>query len=178
MVVFIFNPISGSGPANGKAEAYRAKVALDLGELSDGALEGTIGGYYEKRDAGFNAPGRYTTVEERLTGVFADVALDEDTTLRAKYDEVNKANGDDRRELSVEVEKKLDEQYTASVGVTHSDFASAIGSSTGVGERTDVGARITRRYDEKNKVWVFGQATVSRDKTRESNDRIGVGFET
>lgn len=174
---FIFNPISGNGSVDGKAEAYRAKLALDLGELTEGALEGSIGGYYENRDAGFNAPGRYTTVQERLTGVFADVDLDEDTTLRAKYDEINKADGNDRREISAELEKRFGDEYTASIGVTHSDTATSIGSSTGVGERTDVGARITRTYDEKNKVWIFGQATVSRDKTRERNDRVGVGFE-
>ena len=174
---FIFNPISGDGLANGKSEAYRSKLVLDLGELSDGALEGTIGGYYENRDAGFNAPGRFTTVEERLVGVFADVELNEDTTLRAKYDEVNKADGDDRRELSAELERRFGDEYTASIGVTHSDTTTSIGSSTGSGERTDVGGRITRTYDEKNKVWVFGQATVSRDSTRERNDRVGVGFE-
>lgn len=174
---FIFNPISGDGPANGKAEAYRAKLALDLGELTEGALEGTVGGYYENRDAGFNAPGRFTTVDERLTGVFADVVLDEDTIVRAKYDEVNKADGSDRRELSAELERRFGDQYTASIGVTHSDTTTSIGSSTGVGERTDIGARITRTYDEKNKVWLFGQATVSRDDTRDRNDRVGIGFE-
>ena len=174
---FIFNPISGDGPANGKAQAYRAKIALDLSELTDGGLEGTIGGYYENREAGFNAPGRYTSVEERLTGVFADVEIDEDTTLRAKYDNVDRADGDDRSELSAELERRFGDEYTASVGVTHSDYANAVGSSTGFGERTDVGARLTRTYDEKNKVWVFGQATVSRDKTRERNDRVGIGFE-
>lgn len=175
---FIFNPVTGNGPVNGSAEAYRAKLALDLAEITDGAFQGTVGGYYENRDAGFNAPGRYTTVGERLTGVFADVELDEDTTLLAKYDEVNRDDGSDRRELSAEVERKLDDEYTASVGVTHSDFATRIGSNTGFGERTDVGARLTRHYDEKNKIWVFGQATVSRDDTRERNDRVGVGFET
>lgn len=174
---FIFDPISGDGSGNGRSEAYRAKLALDLGELTDDALQGSIGGYYEDRESGFNAPGRFTTVDERLAGVFADVAINEDTTLRAKYDEVSRADGNDRRELSAEVERKFGDEYKASIGVTHSDFDSAIGTSTGTGERTDVGARITRYYDEHNKVWLFGQATVSKDASRERNDRIGVGFE-
>ena len=174
---FIFNPVSGAGPANGTADAYRAKLSLDLGELSDGQLEGTVGGYYESREAGFNAPGRYTTVDERLSGVFADIKLDEDTTLRAKYDEVNRADGDNRREISAEVERRFNDEYTGSIGITHSDFASRVGTGTGFGERTDVGARLTRTLDEKNKAWIFGQATVSRDKTRERNDRVGIGFE-
>ncbi len=174
---FIFNPISGAGSPDGKANAYRAKLFLDLGEISDGAVEGGVGGYYEDREAGFNSPSNFTTVDERLIGVFADVKLDEDTSLRAKYDEVKRADGNDRREASIEFEKRFGEEYTASVGLTHSNFDNRIGTTSGFGERTDIGARITRTLDEKNKAWVFGQATVSRDETRERNDRVGVGFE-
>ena len=175
---FIFNPVSGVNATGGRSQAYRAKVALDLGELTEGAVEGTIGGYYERRDAGFNAPGRYTPVEERLSGAFAEVQLNEDTSLRAEYDEVNRADGRDRQEFSAELERRFGGEYTASIGVTQSDFATPVGSSTGFGNRTDVGARLTRSFDDKNKVWVFGQATVARDDTRERNDRVGVGFET
>lgn len=173
---FIFNPVSGNG-ANGTSDAYRAKVALDLGELTEGALEGTVGGFYEDRDAGFNAPSRFTTVDERLIGVFADVKIDEDTTLRATYDEAKRGDGRDQREAAIEFERRFGEEYTASVGVTHSDFKTSLGSTTDFGQRTDIGARITRHFDEKNKVSIFGQATVSKDDTRERNDRIGVGIE-
>ncbi|MEM9279202.1 MAG: TonB-dependent receptor, partial [Pseudomonadota bacterium] len=174
---FIFNPISGVNPTGGRSQAWRSQLSLDLGELTGGEVEGTVGGYYEQRDAGFNAPGRYTQVEERLTGVFVDVEVTEDTILRAKYDDVQRSDGRDRREFSSEVIHRLDEQYTASIGVTHSDEATAVGSSTGVGQRTDVGARLTRTFEEGNSVWLFGQATVDRSRTRERNDRIGVGAE-
>ncbi|MGI9353042.1 MAG: TonB-dependent receptor [Rhizobiaceae bacterium] len=174
---FIFNPVSGNNPTGGRSQAWRTKVSLDLGELTGGEVEGSVGGYYEQRDAGFNAPGRYTQVEERLSGAFADVEVTEDTTVRAEYDEVQREDGRDRREISGEVIHKFDEQYTASIGVTHSDEATSVGSSTGVGSRTDVGARITRTFEEGNSVWLFGQVTVDREKTRERNDRIGIGFE-
>jgi len=173
---FIFNPISGINASGQRAEAYRAKVAIDLGELTDGETEGTIGGYYEDRDAGFNAPGRFTTVKERLTGAFAEVKANEDTTLRAKYDNVDRADGNDRTELTAEVEHRINE-YKVSLGVTHSDFATGIGTSTGFGQRTDVGARVERELENGDRAWIFGQATVDRDNTRERNDRLGVGFE-
>ncbi|MDJ0612745.1 MAG: TonB-dependent receptor [Rhizobiaceae bacterium] len=173
----IFSPISGVNATGERAEAYRAKVALDLGEMTGGEIEGVIGGYYEHRDAGFNAPGRYTSVTERLTGVFAEVKATEDTTFRAKYDDVDRVDGSDRTELTAELEHRFNDEYKASVGVTHSDFASGIGSNTGFGQRTDVGGRIERTLENGDRFWVFGQATVDRDETRERNDRVGIGVE-
>lgn len=174
---FIFNPITGTNPTGGRSQAWRTQLSVDLGELTAGRTEGSVGGYFEQRDAGFNAPGRYTQVEERLSGAFADVEVSEDTTLRAKYDEVQRADGQDRREVSGEVIQRLNAEYTVSVGATHSDEATAVGSNTGFGERTDVGARLTRTFEEGNSIWLFGQATVDRADTRERNDRVGVGFE-
>ena len=47
----------------------------------------------------------------------------------------------------------------------------------GEGARTDVGGRVTLHGVGEDEFYVFGQETVDRDKTRERNDRIGVGFE-
>lgn len=174
---FIFNPVSGNNPTGGRSQAWRAGVSIDLAEATGGELEGRIGGYYEHRDAGFNAPGKYTAVEERLSGAFIDVAVTDDTTLKAKYDDVQRADGSDRSELSAELAHRFSDEYTASIGVTHSDEAAAIGTTTGTGRRTDVGARITRTFDDGDSVWLFGQATVDRDGTRDRNDRIGIGIE-
>jgi hypothetical protein len=116
-------------------------------------------------------------VEERLSGAFAEVEVTDDTTLRAKYDAVERADGSDRIEASAELEHRFSQEYTASIGVTHSDLAVPIGTTTGFGSRTDVGARLTRTLDNDDKVWIFGQATVERDASRERNDRGGIGFE-
>ncbi|MEM7215822.1 MAG: TonB-dependent receptor [Pseudomonadota bacterium] len=174
---FIFNPISGNNPTGGRSQAWRSQLAIDLEEISGGAAKGTVGGYYETRDAGFNSPGRYTLVDETLSGAFIDVEVTPDTSLRSKYDEIQRADGRDRREVSGEVIHRFDDQYTGSIGVTHSDEATAVGSSTGVGSRTDIGGRLTRTFDEGNSVWLFGQATVERSGTRDRNDRLGIGFE-
>ncbi len=174
---FIFNPVSGINASGGRAEAYRAKVAVDLGELTDGEVEGTIGGYFEHRDAGFNAPGRFTAVEERLSGAFAEVKATEETTLRAKYDNIDRVDGNNRTELTAEIEHRFNDEYKASVGVTHSDYATSLGSSSDFGQRTDVGVRVERTLENGDRAWLFGQATVDRDDTRERNDRVGVGIE-
>ncbi len=174
---FIFNPISGVNN-NGRAQAIRGKVNLDLGELTNDRLQGVIGGYYEQRDAGFNAPGRFTSVDERLTGIYADVEVNEDTNIRLKFDQIESANGNDRREGSFEVEHRFgaNKEYTVSTGVTHSDFDSPIGSTTGTGSRTDVGARLTKAFENDDEAWVFGQATVEKSGTRRNNHRIGAGL--
>ena len=174
---FIFNPVSGINPTGGTADAWRAKLALDLSEVSGGEYQGSIGGYYEQRDAGFNAPSRYTSVDERIWGAFAEVELSEDVTLEARYDEVQRADGNNRREVEAEIETRIDEQWTASVGVQHSRTDAAIGTSTGIGSRTDLGVRLTREIDEGERGWVFGQLTIDRDGSRQRNDRVGVGAE-
>lgn len=174
---FIFNPVSGLNTNGTPSSAYRAKLAVDLGELTDGATEGTIGGYFEHREAGFNAPGRYTAVDERLSGAFAEIAVSADTSLRAKYDAIDRADGSNRTELSVEIEHRFDDEYKAKLGVIHSDYATVIGSSTGFGKRTDVGLRVERTLANDDLAWIFGQATIDKDQTRERNDRFGAGFE-
>ncbi len=174
---FIFNPVTGANTTGGRSEAYRAKLGVDLEEATAGAVKGSLSAYYEHRDEGFNAPGRYTSVEERLAGAAAEIKISDDTTIRAKYDDVQRADGSDRREANAEIEQRLSPEYTASIGVTHSDYDTPIGSTTGFGSRTDVGARLTRELENGDKLWVFGQATVDREKTRERNDRAGIGFE-
>ena len=174
---FIFNPISGVNPTGGTADAWRTRIALDLGEVSGGQYEGSFGGYYEQRDAGFNAPGRYTSVDERIWGVFAEIELSEDVSTRAHYDEVQRADGSNRREVEAEIEIRFDDQLRTSIGIQHSDVATAIGSTTGTGSRTDLGLRLTRDFDEGSSGWVFGQITVGRDGSRQRNDRVGVGAE-
>jgi len=174
---FIFNAQSGLNTTGGRSEAIRGKVSLDLGELTNGAVQGTVGGYYEDRDAGFNAPDRFTPIGERLSGAFLETEITESLKLRAAFDQVNRDDNSDQIEASAEIEARLNEEYTLSVGATHSDFDTPLGTATGTGERIDVGARLTRELASGDKVWVFGQTTVENTGTREDNDRIGVGFE-
>ncbi len=174
---FIFTPVSGVNATGRAADAWRAKFALDLGEVTSGQHVGSIGGYYEQRDAGFNAPSRYTSVGERIWGAFGEVEINENVSIEARYDEVNRDDGSNHREIEAEIITHIDDQWTASTGVQHSDVATAIGTTTGTGSRTDLGARITREIDEGSRGWVFGQVTVDRDGTRQRNDRVGIGAE-
>jgi len=174
---FIFSSQSGLNTTGSDSEAIRGKVALDLGELTNGQVQGTVGGYYEDREAGFNAPGRFTSVGERLTGVFLEADIEESLKLRAAFDQRERDDGSDQTETSVELETRVDEQYTVTVGATRSDFSSPLGSTTGTGQRVDLGARLTREFATGDKAWIFGQGTLRNTGTRQDNDRVGIGFE-
>ena len=44
------------------------------------------------------------------------------------------------------------------------------------GQRTDVGARVTRHYGPNTDVWVFGQGTVQKSGGLSNENRMGAGF--
>jgi hypothetical protein len=173
---FIFNPVSGSGP-DGTAEAWRGRVLLDMGDLTNGFLDGNIGFGYEQRAAGFNAPGRYTRSDERIFDAHAKINYTEDLTFNAAYNEVNRADGVSKREVSGDLDMRLFDNFSARIGATHSDSESPTATADGTGARTDVGTRLTWHGIGEDKLYVFGQKTVAKDATRERNDRYGVGFE-
>ena len=174
---FIFNPVSGDG-AGGTAQAWRAGMHLDLGELTLGGMEGSIGAVYEERDRGFNAPGRYTLADERIIDAHIELRPSEALTLTGRLDQVERSDGIMRRDASAEAKVRLNERVSVQGGVLHSDSESTAELYDGVGQRTDVGGRVTWHGDGEDEFYVFGQATVARDSTRERNDRAGIGFET
>jgi len=173
---FIFNPVSGDG-VDGAAQAWRGRVHLDMAELTGGFLNGSIGVGYEQRDSGFNAPGRYTQTDETIFDAHVSVKYTEDLTVSANYDEVNRADGVSKQEVSGEVDMRLLDELSVKVGAAHSDTDSGTALSDGTGHRTDVGGRLTFHGLGEDKIYVFGQTTVDKEETRERNDRVGAGFE-
>lgn len=51
-------------------------------------------------------------------------------------------------------------------------------TASDIGERTDLGLRLSYKFDDDNSVYAFGQGTVHRQGTRKRNNRVGVGGET
>ncbi|MFZ1814774.1 MAG: TonB-dependent receptor [Rhizobiaceae bacterium] len=173
---FVFDT-SGAFPAsNGVADAWRARAAIDLGEVSNGALRGTIGGYVEDRESGFSAPGRNSILAERLWGAFADFGDDDLGRLRLGFDSVTRENGASRQEGFAEARRRVNETWTVTTAVRQSDVDGDL-AGDGNGKRIDTGMRIERQVDPTLKTWISGQVTVARDDGRERNDRIGIGAE-
>ncbi len=170
---FIFNPVSGAG-SGGTADAIRAKAVLDFADISGGLVAGNVGAYYEEREAGFNAPGRYTQHDTRLMGAFIELGSRETASVSGRYDVLESGDGQSVREGVVEATRRVNQDFSVGVAARHSDVE---GSTRDNGARTDVGVRVTRHFNDTDTAWIFGQATVARRGGRERNDRVGVGAE-
>ncbi len=68
---FIFNPVN-TDASKGAADAFRIKGVVDFADVPGIAIEGKAGFNIEARDAGFNAPGRYTPNDQRIVGAFIE----------------------------------------------------------------------------------------------------------
>lgn len=170
---FVFYPVSGAGTGD-PAEAIRAKAVLDFADLPGGLIAGNVGAYYEERDAGFNAPGRYTRNDARLWGAFVEFGTRETSQVSGRYDMLDNSNGQSERKGVIEATTRLNRDWSLRAGAQHSDVE---GSTRDNGARTDAGVRVTRHFNDTDSAWIFGQATVARNGGRERNDRVGVGAE-
>lgn len=173
-----------SGSAGRRARAYRIKGQLDLKDISDDQLRGTLGAYYERMEAGFSTLDHNITSTQRVWGVTADIALNDRLTLRADYENFANADRQDKREATADIEYQINEYWKMAFGARHVGIDSLRGedrSNNAVvwdGSRTDLGARLTYSPDDDTSVYVFGQGTVQRSGNLRRNDRIGVGGET
>lgn len=177
-----FDNVSGR-----KARAYSLKGELDLADVSQGKVKGVIGAFYEKKEAGFSSLDFDIGADQRVVGTFADLKLNEQTTLGFKYEDyADKANngGQSKRDGAANLEYMVDEYWKTSIGVRHVGVDNLRGSTrnndhvTWNGERTDLGARLTYSPTIDTSIYALGQATVAKSGNLRRNDRIGVGAET
>ena len=172
----IFNPVSGDNPS-GASEAWRAALNMDFRDIDPAGPDGSFGVAYEHREAGFNAPGRYASTDERLWNAHVNYKPFDGVELKGEINSVTRGDGATSLEAKAEAKIDLGERETLELGAVHSRIGSSSSSADGTGARTDLGAKLTRSEYGDDKVYVFGQATVQRDRTRDRNDRIGAGFE-
>ena len=161
------------GAASGQGQSLRVEGRADLADLGL-ARAGVVGGYAERRDAGFSSLDTQVTDatgDEELWGVFAEMSLSETTTLKLSYDSYTNAVGDEDLEGEVELAGQLTERlsYTlAAARIDRDDVDEA-------GNRTDVAARLTYAVNDGLSAYVFGQTTVDRDGL-DRDDRAGAGL--
>lgn len=167
--------------ADRTALAYRMKGRLDLSDLSENAPKGTIGGYYENREAGFSTLTNDTDYNTQLWGADANIELTQQTVLTLGYDDFTDDSGKKKREGNTAISHELDEYWKISFGVKYTDLLSPNAIKAGKngydGSRIDAGIRLTYRQDEDHSYYVFGQGTVERTGNIDRNDRGGIGTE-
>ncbi len=170
-----------AAPDNGPATAVRVEGVIDLADLGPKGLEGSIGGYYEKKSAGFATLTDQTSIDQEILGVNADLPLTEVVDLQVSHNQLNDSENTRKLETDVALVWARDEKVKVSVGVSRTELrypAALEETKTGRnGERIDAGARIDYRLNEDQLFYVFGQTELNSSGDIANNDRIGVGTE-
>lgn len=183
---FAFTPIASSATAASKANASRVEVGMDLAELSDGTSRGHVGLYWQDRGNGFSAPGQLSTEATRQGGGQLSIPLSDQVAVSAKADLREGDLSGSARSLEFGTDLGLSRNVLLQGGVRHERRETGLlgGSSallSEVGQRTDLigvlGYQPVDSLGAPRGYSVYGllQGTVSRDDSRSTNDRYGVG---
>ncbi len=170
-----------AGIANKSALAWRVEGQLGLGDLGYAGLDGKAGFYYENKEAGFSSLSQQVSTDQWLWGLSADVALNQDVALALGYDDFEDGEGQIKREGDASLAWQLDDYWNASLGLSYTELMSPRAISAGKsgydGSRLDAGIRIEYQWEEKRKLYAFGQATLGLEGDISRNDRAGIGAE-
>jgi len=164
------------------ATGWRFRGSYDLSDLGVDGLDGSLGGYYERRDEGFITHAEQAATEQHVFGVNAMVEIGDTIAVRFADDEQTDGTGLKRRDISSEVSWQVQETVKLAVGASHvevfSPQAVAAGKSGYDGSRIDVGARVEYQPVDGQTVYGFAQSTVDTKGDIDRNDRAGIGGET
>jgi hypothetical protein len=158
-----------------RATAWRVEGKADLEDITRGGMKGDLGAYYEDRGSDFSSLDYDVTDREQLFGGHAKVDLTGRLSATLSYDEKHVSSDKVEREGNGEVVYKIDEHWSLGTGVKHSKREDPLADSDRTGSRADLGAKLTRAWDDSNQAYLFGQATLARSGGRERGDRVGVG---
>ena len=175
---FDFDTGTSAGAIGLEAEAVSLEAAADLGEVTNGRMQGSVSAYYDRKERGFVSADYDIAVTQQAWGLAANMDLGPRTGLILGYDAYEDDTGREREDTRVGLSFALNPQWTAEVQALRTDRADpAATDPAATGARTDVGARLTYAPSEDYKAWIFAQQTVERSGGLARNDRYGVGAE-
>ncbi|SEO14791.1 hypothetical protein SAMN04489859_103829 [Paracoccus alcaliphilus] len=154
-----------------RADSWRIAGRTDL---AFAGLRGEIAGYYDRKDAGFSSPDHDIQYDQKAWGLSGHVALTARTDLTFGGEALRRDDGKREEKARLGFAHQISETWGLE-GEIARDHRDEAGSPDDFGNRTDAALRLTWARDEDLSVWVFGQATLSHDPTRHSNDRGGIG---
>lgn len=170
-----------AGIANKSAMAWRLEAQLGLEDLGQAGLDGFVSGYYERKQAGFSSLSQQIASDQWLWGLDAEVALDGGVELVAGYDDFKDGEGQIKREGEISLGWQLDDYWNVSAGLSYTELMSPraihAGKSGYDGSRLDAGIRVEYQWDERTRLYGFGQATLGISGDISRNDRVGAGAE-
>ena len=174
---FLFEDVDGQGGSDRRALAYHIEGAVDLSDISN--FNGKINGFYDMQEDGFSGSNRLIAGSVERWGLGGSVDLSERTHVSVQYDEVDSEERGATRAIYGDLKYDLSEKTAVSVGVRHDDrdVTTGVAFPLADGSRTDISGQVDYRVDESLSVYAFGQVTLDRDASRQSNDRVGLGGE-
>ncbi len=167
-------PTAGARPA---ANAYGVEAKADLEELTAGRLSGDLQGNYAYKQGGFTTLDSQTDDRKEDIRIASNVIVSEKTSLGLEGSQSRSGINTDRETKAV-VGYKLTEKTSIELGVKNTQKSGSVAPVSERGARSDFGAKLLHDVDENTSVYVFGQATVKRAKTRRPDNRYGVGGKT
>ena len=175
-----FTDIANPG-TNRLARAWRTELALDVAELTRRTGElGKASAFFESADKGFSAAGRLSTAQTERWGLNLELPLSDNTQMSAKYDELMSGDVGSSRTGTFDISHRYGVAggtLTTKAGLRFEDrTAGLLYNSTQNGQRSDAALELAYAPRETNwEIHTFGQGTLSRDDTRQRNNRLGIG---
>lgn len=164
------------------ASAWRVRGQGDLADIPGSTMKGTVGGYYEEKEAGYSSLYDQTYADRRIWGGFADVSITDDVSLKLTFDDFHDAEGQTKRNGNATVTWQIDEAWKLSVAPNYREITSPqaqrAGKSGYDGSRVDAGARLDYKWSNDLTLYGFGQETLRRSGDIDRNDRVGLGAKT
>ena len=154
-----------------RADSWRIGGKTDLAFIG---LDGEIAGFYDRKEAGFTSPDQSFEYDQDAWGLSGRIAVSARTELTFGAEGLKRDDGRRDDKARIGFAHHYDETWKLE-GEIAQDRRDESGSTDDFGNRTDAALRLTWKRDEDLSVWVFGQATLSHDDTRRSNDRGGIG---
>lgn len=168
-----------AGNRDRAASAWRIRGQVDLEDIPATGMKGTIGGYYQEKQAGFSTLYDQVNADKRIWGTYADLEVTDRIGLKLTYDDFNDDAGQIKRDGTSSISWQIDEYWKVSFGVTYTELMSPIAIRSGKrgydGSRLDAGARVDYKWSDDLSLYAFGQGTLSRSGNIDRNDLIGVG---
>jgi hypothetical protein len=166
-----------AGILNKKADAFRVEGRVDLFEVSDGTITGSIGARYEHYQKGFSSLDINADTKQTLWGADASVEVSKRVNVGASFSDEKQGNGTHDQNGKAKIAIDAGEHVLLEPYLDHTirDKGTTATATTQEGKRTDTGARIIYKWKEDVLTYVLGQVTADRSGTMYDNDRYGVG---
>ncbi|MCB5411305.1 transporter [Pseudogemmobacter faecipullorum] len=155
-----------------RAGSLRVAGRTDLGFAG---MKGEIAGFYDRKEKGFSSPDQDFGYDQQAMGLSGRLAISARTDLTFGGEALKRDDGLREEVARIGLVHRYDAVWLLEWEVAHDRRVAGTAQYDDQGRRIDAALRLTWRRDEALSAWVFGQATVARDGSRQRNDRLGVG---